>query len=790
MNFRRNPAGAVCAAVALLTAMISTTFAQPKWSAKTGPLMTRWSKEVSPDNALPDYPRPQMVRAKWMNLNGLWDYAITDKDAVHGASAAAQWDGQILVPYPIESALSGVMKRVSPEQRLWYRRSFKLPADWAKDTRVLLHFGAVDWDATVSVNGREVIRHKGGFDPFTIDVTDALKPDHQAEQELTVSVWDPTDAGTQPRGKQVREPHGIWYTPVTGIWQSVWLEPVPVVHAHGLRIVPDIDKSELRLTVVAGKRGEGASVHAVVLSQGKSIAEADGHAGKPLTLKIANPHLWSPDSPFLYDLRVTTGDDTVTSYFGMRKTSIGKDEHGLTRLMLNNKFVFQFGPLDQGWWPDGLYTAPTDEALKYDIEMTRKLGFNMCRKHTKVEPARWYYWADKLGLLVWQDMPTGDKIAGRHGKEIERTKESADQFELELHELINDHRNHPCIVVWVPFNESWGQFDTARIAKLVKKLDPTRVVDSVSGWIDMGVGDLRDYHIYPGPGSPKPEAHRAAVLGEFGGLGLPISGHTWQSDKNWGYKRYADKDALQKDYLHELSELAPLIAVPGLSAAVYTQTTDVEGEVNGLLTYDRAICKMDPELLHRVHQEMIHSPPKVEQLVPTGKESSASWHYTTHQPASDWYASDFDDSSWKTGPGGFGVIGQVDGMNQAGKPDAFAQTQWNGPEIWVRRIFHLDDTHFSDPRLVLHHDNAAEIYLNGQRIYTFDGYTRAYALIALDKNARELLRGGSNGGSNVLAIHCKSKGEMRYLDAGLWDVQGGPKPPAREPGPAMRMEKH
>jgi beta-galactosidase/beta-glucuronidase len=562
------------------------------WQPAAGPLKTRWAKDVSPENAHPEYPRPQMVRRDWLNLNGLWDFAITSKDAKR-----ATFQTQILVPFPVESALSGVMRPVSENDRIWYRRTFEVPHKW-KGQRVLLHFGAVDYEAKVWVNGKEIGQHRGGYDAFSFDITDALNP--SGPDELIVTAWDPTDAGTQPRGKQVRKPNGIWYTSTSGIWQTVWLEPVNAAYITGLKITPDVDNSAVTVHPITTPTLGVCTVEMAIRDGRKVVYNASVTAGGQITMPVKKARLWSPEDPHLYSLTVSLklGNrtlDKVESYFGMRKTSLGKDDKGFTRLMLNNKPYFQFGPLDQGFWPDGIYTAPTDEALRYDIQMTKKLGFNLARKHVKIEPDRWYYWCDKLGLLVWQDMPSGDKYIGPKAPDITRTPESAKEYEQELTALVRGRGNHPCIVIWVPYNEGWGQWDTARVVAMIKKLDPSRLVDNTSGWSDRGVGDVNDMHKYPGPGSPEPEANRAVVLGEFGGLGLPVRGHTWQSEKNWGYRSFTDAEALTAAYVDLAAKLFPLIDEKGLSAAVYTQTTDVEVEVNGLMTYDRELVKMNME---------------------------------------------------------------------------------------------------------------------------------------------------------------------------------------------------
>jgi beta-galactosidase/beta-glucuronidase len=569
------------------------------WKPAPAPLMTRWGKQVTPENAWREDPRPQLVRKDWQNLNGLWDYAITKK----GAAKPEKWDGQILVPFCLESALSGVGKHVTPDQNLWYRRTVEVPAGW-KGKRVLLHFQAVDWESTVFVNGKELGTHKGGFDPFSYDITDALKA---GKNELTLRVWDPTDKGAQPRGKQVSNPHGIWYTPVSGIWQTVWLEPVPETHIKSVRFIPHIDSGEIECVVdVAGNAGAVF----VGLKDGTPLRSTKIHKpGVPHRYKItADVKLWTPDSPHLYDVVVALNKnesggeplDRAESYFAMRKISAAKDDKGVMRLMLNDKPLFQVGPLDQGWWPDGLLTPPSDAAMKYDLEVLKKLGMNMLRKHIKVEPARLYYHCDKLGLLVWQDMPSG-MAAGRNqqvmpnwkGDVTTFTDAEKKQFRVELKAMIDHLRFFPCIVAWVPFNEGWGQHDTNEILKWTKQYDPTRLVDGPSGWTDRGYGDMKDMHKYPGPGMFPVMPKRVSVLGEFGGLGLPLSGHLWKESNNWGYRTYKTTDELRAAYHRLMIALHPLIG-QGLSAAVYTQTTDVEIEVNGLMTYDREIIKLDP----------------------------------------------------------------------------------------------------------------------------------------------------------------------------------------------------
>lgn len=731
-----------------------------KWQRAQGPLETKWAKDVSPKNVHKEYPRPQMVREEWENLNGLWQYAITPKDA----TTPQTYQGEILVPFAIESALSGVMKRVSENERLWYRRTFEVPKGW-KGQRLLLHFGAVDWDTTVFVNGKQVGTHRGGYDGFTFDVTDALKA--EGEQELIVSVWDPTDAGTQARGKQVRKPEGIWYTPTTGIWQTVWIEPVNKTYIKSVRVTPDVDKQQVVVEpMVAG--ATNAKVKVVVRDGGRKVAEASGNGA--MTLKVANPRLWSPDSPHLYDLRVTlddaSGKDEIESYFGMRKIALGKDEKGITRIMLNNQFVFQVGFLDQGFWPDGLYTAPTDEALRYDIEISKELGMNMARKHVKVEPARWYYWCDKLGMLVWQDMPSGNfgKGATKEKEGVPTTEEAGKQYMQELQAMIDGLWNHPSIVMWVVFNEGWGQHETARVAEFTKQHDPSRLVNGASGWHDRpGVGDVHDAHIYPGPTERdferlKPEEKRASVLGEFGGLGLPLEGHTWQSKANWGYRNMSNPDRLTEGYVKLMKKCYELKDNPGISAVVYTQTTDVEIEVNGLLTYDRAVLKADLKKVAAANQGKPVPGPQTVELAPTSQLERVMWRYTMQQPAENWFQPGFDASGWKEGQGGFGT---------RNTPGASVRTEWNTPAIWIRREFEVPAGKLSDVRLMLHHDEDAEVYINGVLAAKVTGYTSEYEEIEVSKEAKATMKPGKN----VLAIHCRQTGGGQYIDAGILAVK-------------------
>jgi hypothetical protein len=738
-------------------ALCCVPFVAPaQWQMAESPLKTRWADDVSPANPLPEYPRPQMVRKDWQNLNGLWDYAITGSEA----SRPAAFDGQILVPYPVESALSGVKRMLYETNRLWYRRSFEIARSW-ESKRVILHFGAVDWDTVVWVNGKEIGRHRGGYGAFSFDITDALRS--REAQEVVVAVTDPTDKGYQPRGKQVLRPQGIFYTPCSGIWQTVWLEAVSGAHIKGLRITPDVDNNSVRVMADTVIPLGAYEVEVNVSDFRGRVGTAKVLPGKEAVIKIKEPRLWTPDRPALYDLTVSLklGSrtlDRVDSYFGMRKVSLGKDAKGFTRILLNNQPLFQNGFLDQGFWPDGIYTAPTDKALRFDIEMTKKMGFNLARKHVKVEPARWYYWCDKLGLLVWQDMPSGDSFIRGEMPDIQRRPESGQNFERELKALVDGLYNHPSIVMWVPYNEGWGQWDTARIVDLIKAWDPTRLVNNASGWTDRGVGDVNDMHRYPGPGSPKPEDKRAVVLGEFGGLGFPMKGHTWQSERNWGYRTYTNAEALTTAYLNLAQRLWPLIESHGLSAAVYTQTTDVEGEVNGLMTYDREVVKIDLAKLAAWNQGHLPPAPKITDLLPSAQTERGNWKYTTTSPAADWFQPGFNDSSWKTGPAGFGT---------QGTPGGTVRTTWDTSDIWLRRSFDAPGQAGGELKLVIHHDEDAEVYLNGVKAASLSGFIGDYQTVDITPEAAAALKPAGN----IIAVHCRQTRGGQYIDAGLVRIQ-------------------
>jgi beta-galactosidase/beta-glucuronidase len=583
------------------------------WKPAESQLYTRWSKDVDPSNPLPEYPRPQLVRNKWMNLNGLWDYAVTSKKL----DQVSDYEGKILVPYPIESALSGVGRKLTPKENLIYRRFFSIPDGW-KGKRIILHFGAVDWETTVYVNNNLVGTHIGGYLPFSFDITDSLRDDD--ENELRVVVWDPTDKGKQERGKQSLKPRVVFYTAVSGIWQTVWIEPVSATYVKSVRITPDIDKKQVNIQTEIQGVDTTIRLQIVDPSNKSTVIDLEGTTNEDVSLP--SQKLWSPDSPFLYDLIISVAIngnvvDEIQSYFAMRKISLEEDEDGILRLALNNKIGFQYGPLDQGYWPDGLYTAPTDEALRYDVEIMKELGFHMVRKHVKVEPLRWYHHCDRLGLIVWQDMPNGGNFSAlTYKSERNQGRDDAEvreQYVRELEEMINSLYNCPSIVMWIPFNEGWGQFDTERIVEMIQQWDSSRLINEASGWFDKGTGHIADAHNYPDPVMPDVEESRASILGEFGGLGLLDDSHTWHPGKLFGVKKYyhgfnksQDQVELTSKYLSLLQDLRKLIP-KGLAAAIYTQLTDIEGEINGYLTYDREIMKMTKDKIAQTHREL-HSP--------------------------------------------------------------------------------------------------------------------------------------------------------------------------------------
>ncbi len=574
-------------------------------------LMTPWGERLDENCILTEYPRPQMRRNSYLNLNGRWEYAITDSD-----ESPPRWDGTILVPFSPESALSGVGRSLQPGQTLWYRREVIVPQGFIPaDGRLLLHFGAVDQEAAVYWNGRLLGRHMGGYNAFTLDATDALGP----RNSLVVRVHDDTDASFHSRGKQKTRRGGIWYTPQSGIWQTVWMEAVPRHYIEGLRIVPLFDQSAVEVMV---RCSQPLQCEATV--DGRTVPFT---SGEPARIPMPDFRAWSPEDPYLYDLSVTLGEDRVESYFGMRKMEVRADRGGVKRLFLNGEPYFQSGLLDQGYWPDGLYTAPSDEALIYDIQTAKAMGFNLLRKHIKVEPMRWYYHCDRLGMLVWQDMPSGGGkyrfstitlplVTGIHRRDnhyrafARASSQGRGEYMDELEEMVGQLFNAPSVVMWVPFNEGWGQFDSTLVMDRLRALDPTRPVDPASGWHDQGAGELRSLHVYFKPFRFRRDRRgRALALSEFGGYNLRVDGHCF-NQKDYGYRRLPDAAALWRDF-SRLYEREVLPAVPrGLCASVYTQLSDVEDELNGLMTYDRRVVKLDADEVRELNERLKEASPR------------------------------------------------------------------------------------------------------------------------------------------------------------------------------------
>jgi Concanavalin A-like lectin/glucanases superfamily/Glycosyl hydrolases family 2, sugar binding domain/Glycosyl hydrolases family 2/Glycosyl hydrolases family 2, TIM barrel domain len=720
------------------------------WQMKQAPLMTRWAASVDTNAPLPEYPRPQLVRDDWLNLNGIWQFqsGATNDPVPTGQTLS----NEILVPYPMESAISGVMQY---HEFSWYRRTFTVPPAWS-GKRIILHLDAANWQATVYVNGQEVGVHKGGYDPFSYDITSYL---NGGTNELIVQVYSPVDHGGEPRGKQTLYPGGIMYTSSSGIWQPVWLEPVDASGVQDLQMVPDVDNSQLRLTVNTYATN-GVTVVATALTNGVAVGSVTGAPQTELDLPISHPILWSPDNPFLYDLHVSVihngvTNDSVTSYFGMRKISV-QVVKGVPQIYLNNQPYFEMGPLDQGFWPDGIYTAPTDDALKYDLQMEKELGFNMVRKHIKVEPRRWYYWADKLGLLIWQDMPSCNSYTANP------QPVDANQFITELTRMVQTHWNHPCIIMWDIFNEgqgqtSVGQTNTPYLVQLVKTLDPSRLVNQASGGNYYGAGDVFDQHSYPPPGDPI-STTQVPVDGEYGGIGFLIPGHLWDPARAGGaYTGANTTNDIATIYDSWSDQIAGYKSSHGLNAAVYTQITDVENECNGLMAYDRYL-KVDPNRIRASNEKAISAHLYLSTLLPTSQNQGRIWSYTTNTPAANWYATNFDDSAWNRGPAGFGT---------SFTPGAVVRTTWNTPDIWLRQTFPLGSLTPTDrAKLVfnVYHDESCEIYINGVLAGSASGYVTTYVILPMNAAGQSALIAN---GTNVIAVHCHQTTGGQDIDVGI-----------------------
>ena len=747
--------------IAVMLTFVASACAQSLWTKQTAPVMTPWGEQLTAENVWPQYPRPSMKRLDWMNLNGVWQYFKRSTIRYDYENSASAFSKAILVPFPVESALSGIMDKSYSSNRKathMYRRTFSLPENFS-GKNVLLHFGAVDWRCYVYVNGQLAGTHDGGSVPFFFDITSLLNED--AEQELQVAVWDPIDGG-QPNGKQSVSPSGIWYTPNSGIWQTVWLEPVSPTHIESYEPIPDIDNSTVSIKV---KTSAPCSLTLKVKDGDNLVVEQTGSSEDTFTLSIPSAKLWSPDEPNLYDLEITANEegqetDKVCGYFGMRKFSRALVD-GHPAILLNNKPLYMYGPLDQGWWPDGLLTPPSYEAMVYDLQVMKDFGMNMVRKHIKLENDLWFEWCDRHGLVVWQDMPSGCGSGA-----IGNIDYAMQNFYHENEMLIDATRQHPCIGAWVVINEGWGQHTeqgmghTHRAVNSVINAnhDPGRFVHAVTGWTDVEMGDFLDVHSYPSPGAAtNPVNERIASCGEFGGINLFIEGHMWAgSDVN--YTTVEDADTYTNLYDHYTDRLQELQAEKGLWMSVYTQITDVEQECNGIMTYDRKVLKVSPAQQAGMRAKIMRTVNSRYQnattIVAAGDEKAGlQWKYTTSEPAEDWYTTGFDASSWKTGSAGFGDGGR---------------TSWTSSDIWIRRSFAINDfdaSRLQDLRLWLFHDEDAEIYINGKLTLKVTGYNTKYEQWPLLPEGLQALK--LDGSDNVIAIHCKQTTGGQFIDCGL-----------------------
>lgn len=743
-----------------------------QWKPAETRLITEWGRNLKPDSVWAEYPRPQFERSNWTNLNGLWSYAVTAKDA----EKPTKWDGQLLVPFAPEAPLSGVGRLIEPTEALWYRRSFTSAK--TSDLRTLMNFEAVDYDSTIWINNKQVGTHRGGHTPFALDITDAL---NEGENELVVRVLDATE-GYQLHGKQKLRNGGIWYTRVTGIWQSVWLEQVPALHLRDLNYACDFNKGSITVTPEFSKSEPGTKIRVTASFKGQEVGKGEG-AG-PVSITIPQAQLWSPDAPNLYDLKVELLNasgavvDSVKAYTALRAFGKSKNEQGHWQLTLNNKPIFQWGPLDQGWWPDGLLTPPSDTAMRSDIEFLKACGFNMIRKHIKVEPRRYYHHCDKIGMIMWQD-----QVSSGYGKNRDQEStspnwtrmapnptdakwpdEAHQQWVTEYKRMVEHLRDAPCIGVWIPFNEAWGQHATMEVGKMAAELDPTRLINIASGGNFWPVGDIADHHEYPHPAFPIKDKRfddYVKVVGEFGGHGWPVKDHLWKPDaNNWGYGGLPKSmEEWKGRYQTSIGVLAALRA-EGIAAGIYTQTTDVEGEINGLLTYDR-LKKADTAWLRKQSEMLLAAPTELKDrrdIVATSEAAPQNWQYVTAKPAEKWMQPDFDASTWQTGQAGFGA-------GNPPPPGAPIHGAWTTPEIWIRRSFDLTNVPTDAVYLRLYHDEDCVVYVNGIEVASFSGYSTNYVNLSLASH------GNLVQGKNVIAIYCKQTGGGQFIDAGLFSAK-------------------
>jgi len=739
------------------------------WEMKQAPIMTTWSAEITPENVHQEYPRPQFVRENWMNLNGVWEFKFSNTAEAY--ADATVFDKRILVPFPIESAISGVKdegyKNWSP-RRFFYKKKFTIPESMqGKD--ILLHFGAVDWQAEVWVNGVKIGMHQGGYDPFYFNITSALNPTGEQTIALKVADWDNTSNGIGLCGKQSKTPGGVFYTPVTGIWQTVWIEPVAPTYIQKYEIIPDLDNSSVKIVLDNNQTTTTNPVNIRVYDKGILVASAQGVTGTEVSIPVSNPKLWSPDSPFLYNLEFDLLADNVVidlakSYFGMRKVSKAV-VNGIQCMMLNNKPIFNFGVLDQGWWPDGLYTAPSDEALAFDLIKTKEFGFNMTRKHIKVEPARWFYLCDSLGLMVWQDIPGGSKDA------VFTQGNAAFQANY-LHEasnIINAYKNSPSVVTWVLFNEGWSQFKdtvagkslTTAAYEMAKPLIKNSLINVASGWTDYRLGDFIDKHTYPSPGMwPHPTNQRIEVCGEYGGITLTVADHMWGGN-DMVYTSVKDGEELTTRFEQYANGVMGLQSNK-LVGAIYTQLTDVEKELNGLITYDRKIIKTNSTQTARVKYAIENNIINTcTEIVPTARNSAGNqWKYNTSLN-NEWNTIGYDDSTWSNGVAGFGN-GNV--------PNSNIRTTWNTPTIYMRRMFNfgnLTDGQIGNLNMMVFYDEDFQVYINGVLAASATGFTKDYSQFVISDEARATIKSNQD---NLVAVKCSQTSGGQYIDLGFTAV--------------------
>jgi len=756
--------------VFILVLLLQYSFIQAQnWAPVPGQIMTNWANNVTPENVWKEYPRPQMVRTDWLNLNGLWDFEITERDT---NKIAINYARKILVPFCVESALSGIKETITGKQQMIYRRFFSIPSHW-NQKHLILHFEAVDYEAKVWVDGKYVGIHKGGYDHFQFDIAGFLNKDEKHEIKLVV--WDPTNEGSQPIGKQALPAirNRTKYTATSGIWQTVWLEPTNEVAIESIKIIPNIDNGTISLQTKVVGATQGARIKIQAFDQGKEIASSIAAIGEPVSLQLNQPKLWSPTNPFLYDLKLSLINDgkvsdEVSSYFGMRKISMGRDQEGYMRILLNNEIIYQLGPLDQGYWPDGILTPASDQALRYDIAYLKKIGANMDRMHMKVQPERWYYHCDQLGILIWQDMVSPTKFIDT------KSNLNPSDFELEHNITVDQLYNHPSIIQWVLFNESWGQYDTERLTAALKAKDPTRLVINASGWHDKKVGDIRDFHdytIHPAVALVNKNDDRAMVLGEAGGIDLLIPGHLWTPDLKGGTKIKTDwsidfkkgivksSDELIEKYKILLDDLFQLKKY-GLNAVVYTQISDVEDEISGWMTYDRKVSKLPETTFAALHEQFFKPTMTGKFILPLSINEPQQWNYSFTAPSNDWIKN-LMLSDFKTGMAPFGIE-----SNNVHK----VNTPWNTNSLFLNKEFTLSSVP-SKLSLIACNTGITEVYINGAYVMQFNNFLKndpevKISETILSDEAMKLLKLGVNQLS--LKFNFPSVGKpVYYYDFGI-----------------------